>query len=201
MTMRSTIAAIAIFIASTGSGFAETCHDKFVRLLIDGNEDGPVKIHAVQEIKGGMTSTNNFFQVSIGHWMTQMIEPANQPWTLAHNNVMYTSADEGKTWQKIRTMDSGQNKDASIKAQQENAETVKNAACGEEELDGVMHDTVEADFNILQNFKSENHYKYWVNRETGWISQATYDLKGQGFESFTTQVIESAPDLTLPTPE
>lgn len=199
--MRPAIAATVMLIVSVQPVLAETCHETFVRLMIGGNDKGPVKIHAIQEIKGGSTSTNDFFQLSSGHWMTKMIDPANQPWALTYKNTMYTSSDEGKSWKKIRSVDSPQNEEQVRKDQQENAETVNNAACSEEMLDGVTHDVVEADFNTLQNFKTENHFRYWVNRETGWISKATYRMKGDGFESFTTQLIEAAPELTLPTPE
>jgi hypothetical protein len=64
-----------------------------------------------------------------------------------------------------------------------------------------MHDIVEADYDTPQNFKSENHHKYWVNRKSGFISKATYNIKGKGFESFTTQTSQKAPGLTLPTPK
>ncbi len=63
-------------------------------------------------------------------------------------------------------------------------------------IDGVMYEVIEADFDTLQNFKTENHFKYWVNPETRWIFKATYKMKGSGFESFTTQFPEAVPDLT-----
>lgn len=199
--MRPAIAAAALLLASVQPGLSETCHETFVRHMIGGNDKGPVKIHVVQDIVGGSKSTNHFFQMSTGHWMTQMIDPANQPWTLTYNNTMYTSADKGKSWKKIRSFESQAQGEIALKNRKENAKTVKNAACGEEVLDGVMHDVVEAEFNTLQNFATENHFKYWVNRDTGWISKADYRMKGKGFESFSTQIIEAAPDLTLPTPE
>ncbi len=199
--MRPALAAIAILFVSALPAQAETCHEKFVRLMVGGNGDTPVKIHVIQNSKGAEPSKNDFFQQTTGHWMTVMIEPADQPWVLTYKNTMFTSADEGKSWTKIRTLDSEQNDENARKDRQENAKTVRDAACGEEALDGVAHDTVEADFNTLQNYKTENHYKYWVNRETGWISKATYQTKGEGFEGTSTQLIESAPDLALPTPE
>ena len=199
--MKPALAAIVLIFVSALTAQAETCHEKFVRLMVDGNDDQPVKIHVVQESKGAKPSTNEFFLQTTGHWMTKMIDPANQPWVLTYNNTMYTSADEGKSWAKIRAVDSAQNAASGLRDRQENAQTVSNAVCGEEVLDGVAHDTVEADFKTLQNFKTENHYKYWVNRETGWISKATYQTKGEGYEGFTTQVIEPAPELSLPTPE
>lgn len=199
--MKPAIAAVAIVFASVQVAQAETCHEKFVRLMVDGNDNRPVKIHVVQETKGAKPSTNEFFQQKVGHWMTKMIDPANQPWVLTYNNTMYSSADEGDSWTKIRDVDSALNAENGLKARQENAQTVSNAACGEEDLDGVAHDTVEADFKTLQSFKTQNHYKYWVNRESGWITKATYHSKAEGYEGFTTQTLEPAPDLSLPTPE
>ncbi len=199
--MRPALAALAILLATTYPALAETCHEKFVRLMVGGNGDKPVKIRVTQESKGAKPSENDFFQQKTGHWMTVMIEPAGQPWVLTYNNIMFTSADEGKSWQKIRTFDSEQNDESARNDRRENAKTVRNAVCGEEMLDGVAHDTVEADFNVVQTYKSENRYKYWVNRETAWISKATYRTKGEGYEGFSTQIIVSAPDLSLPTPE
>lgn len=198
--MRLPIVTIAFLLGATQPGLSETCHEKFVRLMVYGNPDEAVKIHVVSKMKGGSTSKNNFYQVKKGHWMTEMIEPAS-PWTLVHNNIMYVSADKGKSWKKIRSFDAKENGGDGKKDQIENSKTVKNAACGEEEYKGIMHETVEADFNTLQNYKTENHYKYWVNPKSGYVSKVTYDTKGKGFGSLTTQTMEPAPDLTLPTPE
>ena len=102
---RPTILAIALLLASTQLSQAETCHEKFVRLLIGGNSDTPSKIMVVTEPKGGAVSKNEFYHLKTGHWMTVMLGPSKAR-TLAYNNTMYTSSNEGKTWKKIRTMDS-----------------------------------------------------------------------------------------------
>ncbi len=199
--MRSFFATTALLLASTQAAFANPCQEKFAQLLIHGNGDRPSIIRITTEPKGGQVSKNDFFFKTTGHWMTVMTEPANQPVTLAYDNKMYTSSDNGKSWKKIRDMDSEKNRLDNIRNQEANAKTIKNAVCGEELLDGVMHDTVEADFDTVQQYKSSNHYKYWVNRKTGRITKSTYDSKSSGYQSFTTQVIEDAPDLTLPMPE
>ncbi len=199
--MRLTFAASVIFLASALPSQAEDCKDKFAQLMIHGNGMHPVTIRITSEPKGGKVSKNDFFFKATGHWMTVMTDPANQPITLAYNNKMYTSSDKGKSWKKVREMDSEKNRLDNIKNQEANSKTIKNAVCKEETLDGVMHDTVEADFDTVQQYKSSNHYKYWVNRETGWVTKATYDSKSSGYESFTTQLIEKAPDLKLPMPE
>jgi len=188
-------------MASIQPGLAESCQEKFAQLLIHGNGPHPVTTRITSEPKGGKVSKNDFFFKTTGHWMTVMTEPANQPITLAYKNNMYTSSDKGKSWKKIREMDSEKNRLDNIRNQQANAKTIKNAACGEEMFDGVMHDTVEADFDTVQQYKSSNHYKYWVNRETGWIPKVTFNSKSSGYESFTTQLVEKTPDLQLPTPE
>lgn len=193
-------ASLVLLVATAQPGLAETCQERFVRLMIDGNGDGPVKIHVTQEIKGGPTSTNWFFQADPGHWMTQPIEPAGQPWVLTYEDVMYTSTDGGKSWTKLRDLDSAQNAESAKANMRENAATTRNAACGEDTIEGTGYDTVEADFDTLQNFKTENHFKYWVARDSEFIARVTYAMKGAGFESLTTQVLETAPGLTLPTP-
>lgn len=199
--MKHAIAAALLCTAASGPAFAESCQDKFVRLMVNGNDSYPVKIRIVQEIKGGMKSVNDFLSLGVGHWMTVMVDPATMPWSLTYNNTMYQSSDKGQSWQKLRPMDSAAIEEKGRKDRAENAKTVHNAACGEAELGGKMHDTVEAGFETLQNFKTRNHYKYWVSRETGKVVKATYSMKGKGFESFSTQTIEPAPGLSLPTPQ
>ncbi len=198
---RKTILAAAGLLLITGFASAETCEEKFIRLLVDGNGDGAVKIQVTQEIKGGMTSETEMLQAEQGHWLTKTISPANQPWILIYNDVMYTSADEGTTWSKLREMNSMHNAETARENRLADAQTTHDAVCGEEELDGVMIDTVEATYEVVQNFKSTNRNKYWLNRNTGMIVQVTYDLKADNFESFTTQKLEPAPGLELPKPE
>nr|WP_321445749.1 hypothetical protein [uncultured Cohaesibacter sp.] len=180
---------------------AQTCLDRFKMLLENGNGDDPVKIHVTQEIVGGMKSTNYFYQAKPGHWMSEMIEPATMPWTLTYDNVMYSSADQGKSWTKVREMDSAANAKAAKEQMQANLKTARDAACSEEELDGVMHTTIEGAYTAAGGFKTENQNKYWVNPNTGFIAKAFYHMKADNFESKTTQMIEAAPDLDLPKPQ
>lgn len=197
--MRLPIAALLLF-AFTIPVSAETCRETFVRLLTDKAEKGPVKIYVTQEIKGGPTTKNYNYQAEPGHWMTEMIEPADMMWSLVYDNAMYTSTDKGKTWTKVRTMDSSENEASTENTMAEAAKTVANESCGEEEIDGVMHQTVEADYEIPA-YQTKHHQKYWVHPETGWISKAVTETSQQGFASVSTQVIEKAPDLELPTLE
>ena len=148
-----------------------------------------------------MKSENYHYSVGTDHWMTEMLKPSTMAWSLVYKNTMYTSPNKGKSWKKIRTLDSEQNKKDTTRNLVENAKTTHNAVCSEEELEGIMHDTVEADYKTLQAFKTDNHHKYWISRKTGRVTKAFYKMKGKGFESLTTQIIEPTPGLTLPTPE
>lgn len=193
--------ALFLLCAAPQQGFAEDCRDRFTRLLIHGNGDGPVRIHVTQEIVGGPTTTNYFYQTEPGHWMTEMIDPENQPWVLTYDNVMYTSQDKAESWTKLRALDTGNNQADANDGLREDAKSAKNAVCGEDTLDGVVHDTVEADYSSQRGTTTEIHAKYWVDRESGTIDKTFYHMKNDGFESMTTQLIEPAPDLILPVPE
>ncbi len=199
--MRIALVCVGILAAAVQSANAETCEETFARLYLGGNGEKPVKIHVTQEIKCNKPSINEFYYAKLGHWMTKMIDPANQGWSLGYNNALFTSADKGKTWKRVSAMDSQKNKETQDKNKRDNAKTVKNASCAEEDLGGVAHQTVEADFKSLHGSKSDNRFKYWVNKDAGQITKATYHIKQTGFESFTTQLIEPAGDLKLPEPK
>ena len=198
--MRRIFVTTSLFLLSTSMAEADPCLERFKTLLIEGNGDDPVKTFVTQKMNGGPETTNYFYMVKPGHWMSEMVEPANQAWTLTHDNVMYSSPDKGKSWNKVRDFDSAANQKIADENLKANAETAKNASCSEEELEGQMHEVVEGDYQVLQNFKTDNRNKYWVNMETGYIRKATYEVKAKGFDSFVTQLMEKAPDLSLPTP-
>lgn len=192
-------ATILLLMAMALPAAAETCREKFVRLFTDRKQE-PVKIHVTQEMKGGMTTKNFNYQNGRGDWMTEMIEPKTLPWTLVSNNVMYTSADQGKTWVKVRTLDSAQDPEAAKASLREAAATAKNVACGTDQLNGIPHETVEADY-VYPKYKTQHHDKFWVNTKTGRIGKSTTWTKQGAFESTVIQIIEPAPDLKLPTPK
>jgi hypothetical protein len=77
-----------------------------------------VKVTVTQQVKGAPATRNINYQAAPGHWMTEMIEPAN-----------------GHADQSRRNME-------------EAAATVKDAACGTKAIDGVTHNTVEATYEI-----------------------------------------------------
>ena len=194
-----------IFVAALTLAFcvpaaAETCHEKFVRVYTDRNDKGPRKILLIQEIKGAKPTKNYNYSDGSGDWMTEMIEPPNAPWSMVRGNILYTSSDKGKTWKKIRTMDSGSSAEAVAKKLAAAAATVKNAVCAEEELDGAMHETVEADYE-QPAFNTSHHDKFWIDPQSGWITKSVGRTSQAGFESLVTQTIEKTPDLKLPTPD
>lgn len=197
--MRRAIAAL-LLIVTLQPAHAETCREKFVGVFTDRTGKGPVKIHVTQTMKGGPTTKNYSYQTGDGDWMTEMIEPANMQWSMARNNVLYSSADKGKTWKMIRALGDAKSPEEVKKDLETTTSTVKNEACGSEELDGVMHETVEADYAMVK-FKTEHHEKFWVNSKTGWISKSVMQTQMSGFESSVTQIIEKAPNLTLPSPK
>lgn len=191
--------ALALYLPNAAS--AETCEETFVRLLADGNGAGPTRTQITQEIKGGMTSRSYFYSISPTHWMSETIEPQNLPSVLVHGDVMFISADKGKSWQKLRTIDSEGNLADAKNAAEKDSQTATNPSCGEETLGEVPHDTAEALYTLHAAEGMNNRAKFWVNRETGFISRAVYEIKGGGFESTTTQLIWAAPGLALPEPQ
>lgn len=199
--MKTILMTATLFLATAGGvAFADPCQDRFTELYLQHDQGVPTRSASTVAFKGAPPSQNDFLYVSQDHYMTVPTSPAG-PWILGYNNVLYQSADEGKTWEKIREMDTGQNADKARDDKLANAETVRNAVCGEEELDGEAAEVVAADITISQGMVTENRYTYWVRKSDGFIVKAIYDTKAPNFEMVTTQVIEKAPGLSLPTPE
>lgn len=198
--MFAMLAAPAFNLVSDAAANDEAaCREKFARYFVNRTKMTGVKIHVTQQIKGAPTTENWNYQLGPGHWMSEGIKPANLPWTLVHDNVMYSSSDKGKSWKKVRTLDSAQRAsdvEANLKA---TIATAKNFACGTEEIGGVAHEKIAADY-AMTKYKTDHRDTYWVNPKTGWIAKATTKTVGKGFEMFITQVIEAVPDLKLPTP-
>lgn len=197
--MKFPLAALLILLA-VEPVMAETCHEQFVRLYTDLSEKGPMKNYVVSEIKGQKPSKGYHYSDGTRDWMTQTIEPDNLPWSMVRGQNMYASYDKGKSWKKIRELDAGHSDEAIARQLEAAAKTVKNAACGTEELSGVMHATVEADYE-QPAFKTSHHDKFWIDPASGFIVKSTSRTSQAGFESFVTQVIERVPDLKLPDPK
>ncbi len=195
------LSVLVLFALTTGSpAWAETCQEKFMRILVERNELGPVKIHVTQKIKGGMASKNWNYQDGAGNWMSEGIEPANLPWTLVQGDTMYSSTDKGKSWKKVRTLDAAHDPTATEKLLRERAKTTRQAQCSTEDLNGVPHEVVQATYDMLGQFNAEVSDKYWVHPETGYIPQLETVMKTKTFESYTLQRVEPTPDLQLPKP-
>ncbi|MBN9673434.1 hypothetical protein [Roseibium aggregatum] len=195
------IAAGAILLAVSGqASLADPCQDKFTELYLQLDQGVPTKTAVTTEFKGAPATTNDFLYLNQDHYLTVPTSPAG-PWVLGYGNVLYQSSDEGKTWAKVREMDTAQNADGARQAKMDNAATIRNTACSEEEVSGEPVDVVAADITVSQGMVTENRYTYWVRKSDGFIVKAVYDTKAPNFEMLTTQVIEKAPELTLPTPE
>jgi hypothetical protein len=196
-----TILMTAVLLAATSpTVLADPCQDRFTELYLQLDQGVPTRSASTVAFKGAPPSQNDFLYLSQDHYMTVPTSPAG-PWILGYNNVLYQSADEGKTWEKIREMETSQNADKARADKLVNAETIRNTACSEEELDGEPVEVIAADITISQGMVTENRYTYWVRKSDGFIVKAVYDTKAPNFEMVTTQTIEQAPELTLPAPE
>ncbi|MBO6892182.1 MAG: hypothetical protein JJ866_09595 [Roseibium sp.] len=198
--MKSIVMALGMVAATVQAAHADACQERFTALYLQLDQGVPTKSLSTVAFKGAPASTNEFLYLSQDHYMTVPTSPAG-PWVLGYNNALYQSADEGKTWEKIRDMETAQNADKARADKEANAATVRNTACSEEELDGETVDVVAADITVSQGMVTENRYTYWVRRSDGFIVKAVYDTKAPNFEMVTTQDIEQAPGLTLPMPE
>ena len=173
-----------------------------MRVFVERNAawTGPIKNLVTTEIKGQKPTKNWNYTIGTGHWMTEMIDPPNLPWSMVYDNVMFYSTDKGRSWKKIRDIEQETKLVDQKKRLRDTAATAKNEACGEELLDGVPHRTMAADF-VYPDMEAKFHETFWVNVATGWITKSRLHTRQTGFESVTTQVMEKAPGLKLPTPK
>ena len=95
--MKTHLLAAIILVTGAQSALAESCRDSFVRLMTERTTKEPTKVLVTQEIQGGAKTVNWNYQDGKGNWRTEMVEPANAPWSMGLNDVLYTSADKGKT--------------------------------------------------------------------------------------------------------
>jgi len=198
--MKTILMTLGLLAATSQTAFADPCQDRFTELYLQLDQGVPTKAAVTTAFKGAPSSTNDFLYLTQDHYMTVPTSPEG-PWILGYNNVLYQSADEGASWEKIREMETGQNADKARADKLANAETIRNTACSEEELDGEPVDVIAADITVSQGMVTENRYTYWVRKSDQFIVKAIYDTKAPNFEMVTTQVIEKAPGLNLPAPE
>ncbi|MCB1475861.1 MAG: hypothetical protein H6883_09310 [Rhodobiaceae bacterium] len=197
--MKSLLAALLILALSAPAALADDCVGRVADIL--KGSAGREKTMAVitTEMKGQKPTVNEFHYAKWDHYMVRMIEPAGQPLTLTHDGAMYQSADEGKSWTKVHSFDKEETRALGQKTVEEQAGSIRNAICGNEELDGKTYDTLEADMTNVSGMKFQIHSKYWVAAD-GFVVKATTLMKADNFESFTTQEWQPAPDMELPLP-
>lgn len=203
-TLAAAIAAAPMIIAAAPAQADDAaCLERFKSLVADGNPDrGPVRIH-VQQTVGNQQTENYFYSAGSGSadGLMEPLKNMGDMWVLFRNKKMYTSNDAGKTWAFGRDMDDASQPEAYKAQVRKDLETAAKVACAEDALDGVAHDTVEGEFNSSALQGASTFNKYWINRETGWLTRyvSTSEAGGSTFE--VTQTIESWPDLKLPDPE
>ena len=198
--MKSILVSLGLLAVTSQPALADACQDRFTELYLQLDQGVPTKAAVTTAFKGAPESKNDFLYLGQDHYMTVPTSPSG-PWVLGYGNALYQSADEGKTWDKIREMETDQNADKMRADKLTNAETIRNAACGEEVLDGEPVEVVAADITVSQGMVTENRYTYRVRKSDGFIVKAVYDTKAPNFEMVTTQEIEKAPGLTLPAPD
>lgn len=199
--MKKILAATFLLLCSTQLAQSDTCRDKFISIVTDQTPKGPIKTDATTKLDSGVVMKNKFYQTELDHWMSEGVEPKGMPWTLSYKHAMYTSVDKGKTWKKLKALDSEKARQDAWNNLVEEAKSTKNTLCGEEEIDGVVYDWVEGEYSSHLNAKAEYRNKYWVNRQTKWVTKAIYEVTGAKYKSTVSQLIEKAPDLSLPIPE
>lgn len=200
--MRKAIATAFILLVSARPGLAEDCGEKLSRLLVEWLEPrAPASAMMTVETKGQPTTKNEFLHLDWDRYMVKTIEPAGGPWYLTLDGTTWQSADAGKTWVKAYSFDKDDTRAKGNEITRQQAGTVENAVCGGEELDGVMHETIEADMTNTTNMVFHIHSKYWINPDNGFVTRTTTRMTSDNFDSFTTQDWTPAPDLALPSPE
>lgn len=181
---------------------ADACHDRFTALLVEGNDKmGPTLIHITQEIVGGETSLTDHHSDGDGNGMSEAIDPANHPWSLFVGDKMYMSNDKGATWSFLSTFDSESARENNKIATAKDALTARDLSCGEETLNGIVHEVTEGTYTSSVIAGADIYEKLWVVPKTRWISKSYRHVMMDSFESKTTQVIETHPNLDLPNPE
>lgn len=182
------------------TAIADTCLEAFVQAWTKPRPStGFVKIHITSQIAGQKPTSNyNISDLATGDWLTQMIDPPNMPWSMAMGKAMYVSNDKGKSWKKVRDLEEGHSPEAVRRQVAENMKSAKNAKCGTEEINGLPHETVEAEYiaqgNILMKDKS------WLHPKTKGIVKSESLMRQGKFEIKNIQVVVYLTEFNFPKP-
>lgn len=187
------------FALSPQLALAETCEERFASLLVEGNGDVPVEITITQEIVGGMKSTNLFRSNGHKQWMSEMIDPPNLPWSMVRDNVMYSSSDQGKSWSKVRDVDSEKEFANSRAMLEKDAATIRDVNCAEDTIDGETFEHVTGTYTSSAMQGAEAVNAYWVNAD-GWIARHTSKIDSPSFKMNYEQVLEKRDSVDIPAP-
>ncbi len=200
--MKSVLPSFFILIAATTAASAGPCEERFSQLLLTGNVgQGPVRILINQEIVGGAKTVNYHYGDGNNNGMTEMVDPVDMPWSLFLGDKMYSSSDKGKSWSFVNSYDAEKARAEMQAALTSDAAEATGVLCGEESVDGVNYEVVEGSYKSSMSAGAGISQKYWINKNSGWITKTFMHIKMTGFESMSTQVIEPWPDLVLPEPK
>lgn len=181
---------------------AETCGEKLSRLMIEWLEPrAPATALMRVETKDQGTTVTRFLHLDADRYMVEAVEPADAPWYLTIEGTTWQSADGGANWTKAYSFNAEETRARNAESVRKQAASVENAVCGTEEIDGVMHDTIEADMSNPPPAAFQIHATYWINQETGFVTRTQSRMTMDAFESTTTQEWTPAPDLVLPSPQ
>ncbi|MBX3513044.1 MAG: hypothetical protein KIT15_11915 [Xanthobacteraceae bacterium] len=197
--MQIRLAALALLLLYSSPALADACKDKFIAVLTNYANTRATVSQNTQQMKGAALNKSEFLWAAPGHYLHKATDPKG-PWYLTYDGAMYQSDDEGKNWKKIRTFDKTQQQAGADDNVKKQAASARNAQCGEDTLNGIKHETVEAETD-LPNQKVRVHTKYWVNRaDKNFVTRAETRMTGDGYEIFTTQLSKPEPSLKLPKP-
>ena len=73
--------------------------------------------------------------------------------------------------------------------------------CSQDQLNNANNDVVEGTYTSTMLAGAEVYEKFWIDQETGFITQSYRHVKSVGFETKTTQVVTLNPDFVMPKPE
>lgn len=190
----------AMSAASVQPALADVCRDAFMKTKTASKPPMASKSRIISVIKGQPPSTVHHFSNGTGDWMTQSIDPPNGLWSLDVSKVQYASSDKGKTWKRVReSTDAGHDPEVVRKQVADAAAAATNLSCGTEVIDGLSHQTFEAEIAYPQ-MNMTTRETLWLNPETGRVVKAHTIMRASGMEVTTTEFIEYLSELALPKP-